>query len=253
MAVMEFLDQNLLNTTTMVTTTAASGSGTALYAFDRNTSLGWTSVNYNSTTATVFSIVFAQPVVISHLLLQSHNLRAFSAYYNSLTANSLFTAETTNSATSSYYSFNSVTVSSVDLQMDNTIAGSVEKTFGEIILSNRRLVFAKNPSVGNWKPTIFRKQIVHDMPDGGAKVYNIRDKFRANLEFDFITQSFHDSLKTVHSTAVPLYFLPFPTTTAWDGSAYETVWIGDFNFKHGDNSKTQGYNGSINLRQTSGG
>ena len=253
MAVMEFLDQNKLNTTTMVTTTAASGSGTAQYAFDRNTSLGYTSVGYNSTTATVFSVVFATPTVLSHLLIQSHNLKQFRAYYNSVTANSLFTAETTNSATSSYYSFASVTVNSIDLQMDDTIAGSVEKTFGELILSNRQLAFTVNPSVKNWKPTIFRKQIVHDMPDGGAKVYNIRDKFRASLEFDFITQAFHDSLKTQHSNALPLYFVPFPTTSAWDGAAYETVWIGDFNFKHADNSKTEGFDGSINLRQTAGG
>ena len=52
-----------------------------------------------------------------------------------------------------------------------------------------------------------------------------------------------------------MYFVPFPTTTAgeWDGKAAECAWVGDFDFKHGENSKTQGFSGSINLRETAGG
>lgn len=250
MALMELLTPNVLNTTTMIV--VSSNTSTAQYLFDRNVKVAYTTSGYNSTTAAVISIVFNQPTVLSHILIQNHNLRAFRIYYNSVTANSLHVA-TTNSATSTYITFNSITVSSVDLQMDNTIAGSVEKSVGELIVAERRLQFERNPTIRDWAPITRRKQIVHEMPDGGVKVFNIRDKFHGRIGWDFITETFHNALLTEHTRALAHYFVPFPTTTAWDTKAWEVMWIGDFNFKHSDNSKDQGYSGEIVLRQTAGG
>ena len=251
MAVMEFLGQNLLNTTTQLTMQASNTSNSD-YLYNRNVNLGWSTDGYNSTTAAVISITFGAPTVITHVLIQNHNLRDFRVYYNSVTANSIV-ALTTNSATSTYANIASITVNSVDIQMNNTITGSAEKVMGEFIVAERRLVFERNPSHTDWKPSIHRKQIIHDMPDGGVKVFNIRDKFQANLSWDYLSDTFTSSLETEFNRAFPLYFVPFPTTTAWDPRAYETNWIGDFDFKHSENSKTQGRSGSIKLRQTSGG
>lgn len=252
MALMEFLKQNLVNTTTQMTVTTAQ-TGTIQYVFDRNINLGFTSVGFDSSSTLVLGFTFATPQTMSHILLQNHNLKDFRIYYNSVTANSLLVA-TTNSETSTYLAFSTVTgINSLDIQMNVAQAASTEKRIGEVILTERRLVFERNPSVTDWKPNIRRKQIVHDMPDGGVKVYNIRDKFQAKLGWKFITSAFETSLLTVFGESLPLYFPPFPTTTGWDGAAYEVVWVGDFEFKHGDNSKSQGFEGGIDIRQTAGG
>ena len=232
-----------------------SNTGTVQYLFDRNPNLTYSSVNYNSTTATVISIELSTSTIISHLMLQNHNFRAFRAFYNSATANT-FSPDinvTQNSATSHYFSFTSITVNSIQIQVDNTIAGSVEKSIGEIIVTERRLQFERNPTADEWHPRIRRRQIVHEMPDGGAKVYQIRDKYRARIGWDFITESFQNNLKDVFEDATPFVFAPFPTATGWDGVAPEVSWIGDFNFKHGDNAKDAGYSGDLDLWETAGG
>ena len=246
MARMEFLSQNKLNTTTQLK--VESNTVTSEYLFDRNTELGYTTSGYNSTTATVVSIEFLVPTVLSHVLIQDHNLRAFRLFYDSATANSI-TIVSGNSATSHYISFASVTVSSIQLQMDNTIQGSIEKTVGELVFLERTLQFERNPSVKKWRPTVVRKQIEHEMPDGGAVLFNIQDKYKADLSWEFITTGFRDDLYDLYAAADPLYFIPFPTTTSWGGDAYETVWVGDFDFKHSTNDKAQGFSGSIRLKE----
>lgn len=252
MALMEFLKANKLNTTTQLVIQALN-TGTAAYLFDRNRKLGFTSSNYNSTTASVISIVFGTPTVLSHVLIQNHNLRQFRVYYNSVTANSLGIVSS-NSQTSTYLSFASVTVSSVDIQMDNTIAGSVEKSVGELIFSERRLQFEVNPTTSNYKPKTRRKKIRHEMPDGGVKLLQISDKFSAKIEFDFITGTFTSNLSAIFDEALPIYFVPFPTTTAWGGTgmgeAYEVLWTSDLEFAHGTNDKAQGFNGGFVVEET---
>jgi hypothetical protein len=253
MAFMEFLKQNFLDTTTMVKVN--SNTGTAQYLFDRNPNLTYASVGYNSITSTVISIELDANTVISHLLFQNHNFKQFRVFYNSVTANTLSPDinVTQNSATSSYFSFTSITVNSIQIQVDTTIAGSTDKQIGELIVTERVLQFERNPTANEWRPAIRRKQIVHEMPDGGVKVYHIRDKFKAKIGFDFITETFHNNLKNVFEDAEPRIFVPFPTATSWDGTAPETAWIGDFNFRHGDNAKDAGYSGDIDLRETAGG
>jgi len=249
MARMEFLSENLFNTTTQAK--VDSNTTTVEYLFDRSTSLGYSSDGYNSTTATMISVEFSAPQVISHILMQNHNLRDFRLFYDSATANSLL-VDATNSNTSTYLAFSSVTVSSVQLQMNNTIEGSVEKEIRELFIGERHVQFERNPTVKKWKPMIFRKQIEHEMPDGGTVLFNIKDKYRASLAWEYITDDFRDDLYTVHRSALPLYFVPFPTATAWLGEAYETVWTGGFDFKHATNDKDQGWSGSINLKETPG-
>jgi len=249
---MEFLHRNLLNTTTMVN--VASGTGTARYLFDRNTKLGWTSSGYNTNTACVISVEFATPQVISHVLLQNHNFKAFRMFYNSATANT-FTPDCNvagNSATNSYVEFASITVSSVQIQIDTTIAGT-EKSIGELVVSYRDLAFDMNPNVENYNPALYRKQIRHEMPDGGIVLFNIRDKFRVSMSWECITEAFKNNLFSIYDTAMPYYFVPNATATSWDGNAYECVWSGDFDFKYFDNVKTTGYAGSLTLEQTTSG
>lgn len=252
MARMEFLKANTLNTTSMIVA-QANNTGTVAYLFDRNQRLGFTSSGYDSTTAAVLSIVFPAPTVLSHILIQRHNLKGFRVYYDSVTANSLL-VETTNSQSSTYISFSSVTVSSIDIQMDTAFSTGSEKSIGELVMTERRLQFDVNPSARNYKPATRQKRIRHEMPDGGLKLLRVANKFKANIDLEFISESFHDDLREVWDEGLPMYFVPFPTTTAWGGSgiaqAYEVLWSNDFDFTHETNDKQQGYGGRIVLEET---
>lgn len=250
MAVMEFLNKNLLNTTSIIS--VDSSTATAQYLFNRNTELGYTSSGYNSTTSTIISVSFSAATILSHVLIQNHNLKDFSVYYNGTTTNSIFSA-TTNSATSSYIGFSSVTVSSIQLKMNNTISGGQEKRVGELVLTNRLLVFERNPTIADYNPMIFRKQIIHDMPDGGNIIFKIRDKFRTKLSWKYVTEDFINNLYDIFTGLNSFYFASKPTTTSWDGQAYEVLWVGDFDFRESGNAPDVGFSGSINLNQTTSG
>lgn len=253
MARMEFLDNNILDTTTMIV--ASTGTGTFSYAYDRNDSLAYSTVGYTTNTSTIISVEFLGPTVISNLILKNHNLKNFRAFYNSATANtfSVDINKTTNSATSSYFLFASLTVNSIQIQMDSAITNDTERKIGELIVSERRLQFAVNPSHGQYEPVHNITRIIHTMPDGGKTAFNIKRKFKAKIGLEYIEQSFRNSLETVYSSGLPLYFLAFPTTgTDWDNQANEIIWTNSFNFSHDDNSKTQGYSGDIVIEETPG-
>lgn len=248
MALMEFLKQNKLQTTTSATVT--SGSATAPFLLDRNTMLKYLSSGYTSNTSSLISVVFASPTVLSTIFIQNHNLKQFRAYYNSVTANSLLNVSS-NSATSSYFSFASVTVNSVDLQMDSAMTADTERQVGEFVVTERRLQFERNPSAPDFDPQTNMVKVLHKMPDGGVTSFVIRAKYRTNMKWKFISTTFRNSLKTVYDEALPLYFLPFPTTTSWDGIAHEEIWTNAFDFSYDENSKTEGFGGTILLEETS--
>lgn len=248
MALMEILKANKINTTSSMVLQAGN-TGTAAYLFDRSISLGFTSVGYDSTTSAVIGFTFATPTVLSHILLQNHNLKQFRVYYNSVTANSLANF-TTNSESSTYLSFSSITVNSVDIQMDLAMTTGVDKSIGEMVLTERDLVFERNPSIKDFSPTTTRTRVIHEMPDGGVTMYNIANKFKATLKWQFITNGFTTSLLSIYNSALPIYYVPFPTSTGWSGEAYEVLWTNDFNFNYNDNSKSQGQGGTIEFRQT---
>lgn len=245
---MEFLKQNQLLTTTMLTCPAAQ-TGTLAYLFDRNRDLGFTSVGYDSNTSLVLSIVFPTPTVLSTLLLQKHNLADYRVFYNSVTANSLAIV-TQNSETSTRLQFNSITVSSISIQMDRSQTPATERRIGELVATERRLQFERNPSSKDFQPVVARKRIRHEMPDGGMAHFNIKNKYKARLNWKFLTTSFVTSLRSVYDEALPLYFVPFPTATAWDGVAHEVLWDNDFDFADDENSRTQGQGGEIKLWET---
>lgn len=252
MAVMEFLSRNLFNTTTEIT--VQSNTNATQYLFDRHHELKYITVGYTTNTSTQITINFGTNTVISHLLLINHNLKDFTAYYNNTTTN-LFTPNINvsgNSQTSSYLAFNSVTVTAVTLNITGAMTVDTERAIGELVLANRQLQFARNPNIGDFKPTLFRKQVKHEMPDGGISLYNIRDKYKANIGFKFISDAFRNNLYTIFTTYQPFYFLPYPTTTSWDGISYEVVWTGEFNFNYADNVKSNGWNGEIMLEQSAG-
>jgi hypothetical protein len=251
MSNMEFLKQNFLTDTSMFKTD--SGSGTLQYLYDRNIRLGYVSLGYPDTSVTTLSIEFEVPTVISNIVLQHHNLKKFKAYYDSSTSNtfSFDISVSCNSTTNHYFSFASVTVSSIQLQLEQSMT-PVEKEIGELIITERKAKFDRNPSADNFEPVITKTRIKHRMPDGGVTTFEIAQKYKARFKFKFHDESFRDTLEQIYYEGLPMYFIPFPTSTSWDGRAYEVLWTDDFDFRHSDNSKTQGYDGQITIEETAG-
>lgn len=247
---MLFLRPNELNTSTLIKVDAAN-TLTVAYAFDRDKQTKWTTVGYQTTTSTLFSIEFQTATVLTNAFLLNHNFKQFRMFYNSTTAN-VFSPDinaTTNSATSNYYSFNTTTVSSIQLQIDRATTVDTERTLGEIYVGSLMLTFERNPSAANYKPLIDRQQVIHKMPNGGVTQFIIANKFKAQISWKFITESFFNSLFNIYETATAIMFIPFGTSTSWDGKAYECLWTNDFDFRHSDNNKDAGFSGMITLEE----
>lgn len=250
MAVMEFHRANLINTTSMFTLDA-NQTGTIAYIIDNNKGTTFSTSGYNSTTSTTITVTFSPARIISHILILNHNIKNWDGWIN--TSTNQFVNTSTNSATSSYFSFASQTASTISIRMFDTIEGSVEKEIGELIITERRYAFERNPSIEDFVYAFQRKQVRHEMPDGGISLFNIRDKYRTNLKLEFFSQTSHDTLKGIYDNALPIFFVPFPTTTGWDGNGFECNWSGKFDFRYSTNVKTPGYTGKIMLEETPGG
>ncbi len=248
----EFCDKNLLNTTTMIG--CSTGTGTFAYLFDRNIDIDFQTDGHTADTTTTLTINFDAPTVLSRIMLQNHNLKSFKVYYNSATANT-FTpdaAVTTNSATSSLFVFASTTVSSISIQMDDVIETGQERTIGELILTDCRVQLDNNPDTGNFTPKFFGKKIRHEMPDGGTSLFVVANKYRAKMKLRFVSDSITTQLLELYNDGDAFYFVPEGTTGAWAGEAREVVYVNDWDFTYGDNAKSQGQNGSIEIEETPG-
>jgi len=250
MRTMEFINKNLLDTTTMVLTD--SGTGTIAYLFDRNTSLDYQSVGYVGASATTMNITFTPPTVLSRILIQNHNLKQFKMYYDSNSSNTFSNDITvsTNSATSHYFYFDEQTVSSLQLEMNDTIDATQEKSIGELVISDNLVAFDDNPSAQNYSPLIRRTKITHKMPDGGVSMFSVNNKFSAKIKLKYIADSFKNSLLDIYNSGEQFYFIPNATTASWDGFAYEVNWTNDWNFTYAEDSKTQGHDGDIVIEET---
>lgn len=246
MANMEFLSSNLINTTTMFV--VDSNIDSVGYLIDRNPNLQYFTVGYTSDTSTVISVELGNQYNINNVIIQNHNLKSFRVFYDSTTANSLFVTAT-NSDTNTYISFATTAVQSIQIQIDEAQSDG-EREIGQIIVTSRKVQFDRNPSAEDYLPVLKRQQIKHYMPDGGVQVFRIANKFKADMRFRFHSSDFYEDLAALYGESDPFYFLPFPTTTAWAGAAYEVAWTNDFNFRHSDNAKTQGYDGNIVIEQT---
>jgi hypothetical protein len=90
------------------------------------------------------------------------------------------------------------------------------------------------------------------MSDGGVRSHKIEDKYAIDLNFSNITESFRNSLKDIYETNDSFVFVPFGTSTAWDGIILDAVWDNGFDFyKYSDESVQSGFRGRISLKERS--
>lgn len=252
---MIILNKNYIDSTASLTTSA--GTSTAVNIYDRNKLTQYISENTTSTAITM-RYALAATQTVDKIILLNHNLKNFNIYPNTTTANfSPAIATTTNAATDLYFSFATLTtIKEIIITVNSTTVSGDEKKIGELIISKLIYNFANDrfPTSENYKPRIMRKQIIHEMADGGVKIYNVANKFAAEIGLSFVPTTTEITLKSIYTTADPIIFIPFETTTSWNGDIAECVWVGDYSFmEFSDNNRGIGYRGTISLRQTSGG
>lgn len=245
----EFCGKNLVNTTTMIG--CSTGTGTFAYLYDRNLDIDFQTDGHTGNTTTTLTITFDAPTTISRVMLQNHNLKAFRIFYDGATANSIG-IESTNSATSSLFPFTATDISSISIQMDDVIDAGQERTIGELVIADCRVTLDNNPDTGNFTPRLFGKKIRHEMPDGGTSLFMVANKYRAKMKLRFVAESITTALLSLYNDGDAFYFIPEGTTAAWSGEARECVWVNDWDFTYGDNAKTQGQSGSIEIEETPG-
>lgn len=243
----EFCGKNLLNTTTMIT--CSTGTGTFAYLFDRNLDIDFQTDGHTANTSTVLTISFDAPTVVSRVMLQGHNLKNYRVFYDGVTANS-WAAVTGNRDTSTLLTPASTTVSSISIQMDDVIDSDQERTIGELVITDCKVQLDNNPDTGNFTPKLFGKKIRHEMPDGGTSLFIVGNKYRARMKLRFVSDSVTSQLLELYNDGDAFYFIPEGTTSGWAGEAREVVWVNDWDFTYGDNAKTQGQNGTIDIEET---
>ena len=259
MSNMEFLYQNIINTTTLIS--VASGTDTVSYLFDRKSSQQYQSSGYNDDTKGVtLTMTYPSNYVIDRIVLENINLKSFKVYYNSNTANTftLLNAATTvsdwssNSTTSLYLKFSPITVTVVTIAGTTTMAANEEKKIGEWWICKQRFELERNPDFMGFNPKLDRKEYIQEMSDGGTTIYAVGQNYSADIELKYMSSSQTALFLAMYNTYAPFVFVPFPTSTSWTEEIYEVNWVGDYGFikPAANNYSTVGYEGNLRLRET---
>lgn len=257
---MEFLNKNLLNTTTQLSVNSNTLTQANVFNYDLRRQY-FSDGFANDLTTTTITIAFDETTSVSRIAMMEHNIKEYNIFYDGVTANTFsFTTTsntttsqfTSNSETSSYYFANTQDCTSVTFDLKGTQTADVEKAIGLIVLGNVLLDFERIPAAKNYKPLIEPKEIVHKLSDGGTRTHFVQDKNSAKIKYKFISETFRNSLKTVYDRHDAMIFVPFGTATGWDKILYECVWTGKFDFfKFSDNAVGAGFSGQIMLKETS--
>lgn len=257
---MEFLDSNLINTTTQFDISNNDSLAENLLNPDRNIQFYTDGLNDDLTSCSI-SIDFSSTITVDRIALLDHNWKKFNIYYNGVTANTFAIANgptttsqyISNSETSQYLRVTPVAnVTRITFDVYSTQVSNSEKAVGYIIASEQSLVFTRQPAAGSYSPKVDPEQVEHKMSDGGTRLHTVQKKYSADIKMKYISRTFRDQLKTVYDTQAPFIFCPFGTATSWDGVIFEAVWPGNFDFyKFSDDAVASGFSGSISLRETS--
>lgn len=237
-----------------------SVTSTIEYLFDRDKNTEWSKNVFSGGSSFDIILDFGTTTVVDGVMFRNSNfydLAISAANTTTVDTATSFTnisgaSVAANSEAFKYIGFSATTLTAIRLTFTPQSATTSELNIGELIVANRLVECERNPTTQNYKNQLFRKQIRHEMPDGGTKLFNIKDKFRAKLTWAFITENFKDELFELFEGNEAYVFIPFPTTTGWDGDAFETVIVGPFDFNYGANTKSVGWNGSLSIEETPG-
>jgi hypothetical protein len=255
---MEILRPNLLNTTTAIR--VYSNTDTAQYILNPDLTYKYFSDGYSTDGVNVIvNISLTASNSIDRIVLMGINAKAFTIYRGGTTTiMTLQGADTTtanwssNSQTSMFLRFATVSVSQINIVMSSTMVANQEKELGYVYVGGKQLTLDPLPSSSEFSPLLDAKQVIHQMGDGRIRTYTRNRKKTAKLSLKNISSTMQESLKVIYDWRQEMYFAPFGTSTGWDGFFMECVWTGNFDFyRVTENGSTSYFEGSIDLRETS--
>jgi hypothetical protein len=260
---MEFIKQNFIETTTSIAVGSNTVAAENLFNPIKQVQYRTTGFNNDNTTASI-TINFDSTTTVSRLVLMEHNLKSFTLFYNGATASTFSLTSTaattvsdfsTNSETSQYFFATSVDCTSVTLDMKTTQTANAEKAVGFFCISALELDFETNgrlPAAKNYKPKRNRKEVLHRLSDGGARLTVLEEKWECSIKYKNIPLAFKEDLETIFDLKAPRNFAAFPTSSGWDEVFFEAIWPAPFDFEtFSDDNPNAGFQGTIKLLETS--
>ena len=251
----KFLSYNLITGSSTLAPT--SGTATKANMLDRDAATQWVSVGEGTDGGTAgVTWTPAASTNIDRFFLKNHNLKKYKLYYNGGTANTFSpdVNETVNTGTNSYYEFTAQAVTSVTLEMEDTIVADEEKSIGALYFGTQKFEVENNPE--DYSPILKKKGYDLEMADGGSKSIWVGQKFKATLGFELVSTTEIANFKTLYDDHRNFYFMPTPVTTGtgWDGDAWLCNWVGDYDALKLTNgiSKTVGFDINMSLWEASG-
>lgn len=254
---MELCSRNFLETTTQLTVN--SNTFTAEYLMSRDERFQYVSDAYDNDSLTAsITVRFDQTQTIDRISLLGINVKKMNIYYGGVTANAFaLTGPTTtsqftqNSATSLWLPCTPVAVTSVTFDLYSTQTPNSEKAIGYLLLTDNQYTLPRIPSASDYTPTLKNKEMRHELSTGGVRSHSIQQKWNLKFKYKYLSEDDRDYLKTIYDTHEAMIFVPWQTTTGWDGVLFEANWTGPFDFyKFSDNAVASGYTGNILLEET---
>lgn len=255
---MDFIKQNYLNTSSMITIN--NNTATAENLFNRNKLYQYYTDGLDDDTQTLsITVTFDSTSPVSRIALIDTNFKEFKIFYNGSTASTLTLTNADTSTCSytgnadqyKYFRFSTVQCSSITIDAKTTQTANQEKVLGLLVLSDLNFELELKPSAKSYKPKKVPKQIVHKLSDGGTRLHNVSSKWETDFTLDYLNTTQRNALFEIYDSGLPFNFCPFGTATGWDGFLYETVWDGPFEFyQYSDNAAASGFSGKVSLNET---
>lgn len=253
---MELLYKNIVNTTTQIN--PGNNTLTAEYLLSRNLTKQYVTDGYSANTASSIVFTFDITQTVSKIVLMGMNYKTFRIFYNGATA-STFTITngattttnfSTNSETSMFMTVNTTAVSSITIDVTDTIVAGTERALSYVVFSDLLLNFERVPSSKNYKPQLKATDVEHVLSDGGTRINYIDNKWSTTIKWKNISTAFRDDLKEVYDLKDEFIFAAFPTMTGWDEVLYPCVWSGDFKFyEYADDFVQAGFSGDVIFKE----
>jgi hypothetical protein len=207
-------------------------------------------------TNTCLHLSLAAATNINVLLLQNINFSKFEIQINSL-AVSPIGADTTTAFWDSwtdenlYLEFSTIAAQTIDVYVYTTTSGG-DRECGQIIATELQYELPWNPNFSDYLPTLSGRRQQKIMSDGGIKTYSIAEKFKASFRLNYVPPSVTSGIRDLYNSDNSYIFVPFATTTGWDGDAWEINFVGEYNLKQAANNDTSDpyYKGSIIIAET---
>jgi hypothetical protein len=185
---------------------------------------------------------------VSAIFLQNHNFTKFYIQVNSVTVLDNTAGQTD---TNTFCAIATTAATNVVIYVQSSATANLRK-IGQFFCGDIQFALPRNPAFADYKPALSGLRIDKTMADGGLVTYKIAETFNAGITLNWMPETAKQQLYSWWQSNAKFEFAPFPTTTAWDGSAWEVNWQGDFKFLQpaANNRSLPYYQGEFAISET---